>query len=117
MGLLLIFSTVAAACSGGDGGNNGGTGGTGGAGGGGGDLAGVPGDFGGAHDLAQSAGSYPAGPYGNTVGDTIAPLVWEGYVDDLADAVATSKPYGTYSMDQLRLSGKAYALVHVSDFY
>jgi hypothetical protein len=60
---------------------------------------------------------YPAGPYGNNVGDTIAPLVWEGYRNDTGDAVSTTKPYGNYSMDDLRRSGKAYAIVHISDFY
>lgn len=52
-------------------------------------------------DLASSGGGgdllssmYPAGPYGNTVGAIIPPLVWEGYSDPLADAIATSKTYG-----------------------
>jgi hypothetical protein len=65
-------------------------------------------------DLATSA--YPAGPYGHDVGSTIAPLVWEGYADPLADALATTKPYGPYSMNDLRLSGKAYGIVHLSAF-
>jgi hypothetical protein len=59
---------------------------------------------------------YPAGPYGNTVGATIPPLVWEGYADPLADAIATSKPYGTYTMNDLRTSGRPYAAVHVAEF-
>jgi hypothetical protein len=60
---------------------------------------------------------YPAGPYGHAVGDTLPPLVWEGYADPLADAIATSKMYGSFSMNDLRLSGRAYAAVHVSQFY
>ncbi len=80
-----------------------------------------------AHDLAGDAGpvdlgvgdlatSYPAGPYGNAVGDTIAPLVWEGYADPLANALASTEPYGAYSMDDLRRSGVPFGVVHVSEF-
>jgi hypothetical protein len=69
-------------------------------------------------DLAgQGAGGYPAGPYGNTAGATIPPLVWEGYNDPLADAVATTKTYGGYTMDDLRKSGRAFGMVHLSDFF
>lgn len=77
-------------------------------------MANAPGDLA-AADFT-SAGSYPAGPYGNTVGATIPPLVWEGYPDPLADAVATTKTYGAYTMDDLRKSGRAFGMVHVSDF-
>jgi hypothetical protein len=73
-----------------------------------------PADLAGA-DLA--GGSYPAGPYGNTVGAIIPPLVWEGYNDPLANAVATTKTYGSYTMDDLRKSGRAFGMVHVSDFF
>ena len=67
-------------------------------------------------DLAKDP-TYPAGPYGNTVGAIIPPLVWEGYADPLADAIATSKTYGTYSMNDLRLSGSKFGIVHVSAFF
>jgi hypothetical protein len=77
-------------------------------------------DMTGPRDLIPRAGdlatSYPAGPYGNKVGDVIPPLVWEGYSDPLADAIATSKPYGPYSMDDLRRSGRPYAAIHVAEF-
>ncbi len=66
------------------------------------------------HDLAP--GAYPAGPYGNTVGATFPPLVWEGYFDPTGDAVATTKPYGAYTMDDARKSGRAYAMIHISDY-
>ena len=65
-------------------------------------------------DLAL--GPYPAGPYGNQVGDVIPPLVWEGYVDLAADAVANTKPYRRYTMDDLRRSGARYGMVHVAEF-
>ncbi len=68
-----------------------------------------------AADLARGP-TYPAGPYGNTVGAIIPPLVWEGYPDPLADALATSKVYGSYTMNDLRLSGRKYGIVHVSSF-
>lgn len=71
-------------------------------------------------DLSQTKGDmaqqYPAGPYGNHVGDTFPPLVWEGYSDPTADAIATSKPYGPYTMDDLRRSGSRYAAIHASAF-
>src|SRR5438132_2420702 len=75
------------------------------------DLAGAA-----ARDLRQIAGAYPAGPYGNKVGDTFPPLTWEGYADPLADALATTKPFGPYTMDNVRLSGRAYAMLHISDY-
>jgi hypothetical protein len=62
-------------------------------------------------------GPYPSGPYGNTVGATFPNLQWVGHVDDAADVVATSEPFGPYTMDDVRRSGKAYAFVHVSEFY
>src|SRR5262245_5732612 len=68
-------------------------------------------------DLA-SASTDLAAHYGNMVGDTFPMLVWEGYRDDLADAIATAKPYvSSYTTDDLHNSGKKYALVHISDFY
>jgi hypothetical protein len=79
------------------------------------DLAGAAArDLRGVMDIAAA---YPAGPYGHNVGDTITPLVWEGYSDPLADAVATSKTYGSYSMDDLRRSGRPYAAIHASAFF
>jgi hypothetical protein len=72
-------------------------------------------------DAAQSA--YPPGPYGNAVGDTIPPLVWEGYVDEAADVLATTEPFIPYSMNALRLSAQSgqsaprLAIVHVAEFY
>jgi hypothetical protein len=78
-----------------------------------GDLARPLADLAMAPDLALSP-TYPAGPYGNTVGATIPPLTWEGYSDPLADAIASSKPYGSYSMNDLRMSGSAYGVVHVA---
>jgi hypothetical protein len=97
-----------------------------------GDLAVTPVDLstGGAADLTMLAmndlaalppdgqfGSYPAGPYGHTVGATFPPLVWEGYVATTGDVVVNTLPFGSYSADAMRTSGKRYALVHVSEFF
>ncbi len=86
----------------------------------GGDLASAS-DGGGPMDFAVAvtdlASGYPAGPYGNTKGDTIPPLTWIGYQDDAGDVVATTRPYAPYSMDALRRSGRPYAIVHTAEFY
>jgi hypothetical protein len=82
------------------------------------DLSGGAPDMpGGSQDLAMVAGMYPPGPYGMGVGSTFPPLVWEGYVADKGDVRVDMRPYGPYSMDDVRKSGKAYAMVHVSAFY
>ncbi len=67
-------------------------------------------------DMATTPGSYPAGPYGNTVGATFPMLSWQGYEDDAADAVATTKPYGVYTSDDMFKSGRRYAMVHLADY-
>jgi hypothetical protein len=66
--------------------------------------------------LDMASDSYPAGPYGADVGNTLPPLQWIGYVDPNSDAIATTKPYAMYSMDDLRRSGRPYALLHISEF-
>jgi hypothetical protein len=80
------------------------------------DLSGSDGPAAGG-DMTIIAAMYPPGPYGNTVGATFPPLVWEGYVADKGDVRVDMRPYGPYSMDDVRKSGKAYAMVHVSAFY
>jgi hypothetical protein len=60
-------------------------------------------------------GAYPAGPYGVTVGSVIEDIQWIGYVDNLADAVATTEPYVPYSLNDARLSGKRYAMVNLGE--
>ena len=61
-------------------------------------------------------GPYPAGPYGNAMGDVIANLSWEGYVNTTGGAVSTTRPYTPTSMQAQRMLGRRYALVHVSEF-
>jgi hypothetical protein len=113
---LLAMAALAAACGSSpattpdDGGGGGGDG----PGGASSDLAG---GGGGGGDLAMGPSVYPSGPYGNTVGAIFPPLVWIGYPDLAADAIANTKPYVAYTMDDARKSGHAYAMVHVSEFY
>lgn len=61
-------------------------------------------------------GPYPAGPYGHNVGDTIADLAWEGYVNETGQQSSDTLPYGDYGTDAMRKSGKAYGLIHISAF-
>ncbi len=65
---------------------------------------------------AVALGPYPSGPYGTNEGDVLANLQWEGYVDELGDAPAKTKPYVTTSMAAIRSSGRRYALVHLAEF-
>ena len=60
---------------------------------------------------------YPPGPYGSNVGDTIAPLVWEGYVNPSANGIASSAPYTQLAMNDLRKSGNKFALLYAADFW
>ena len=66
-------------------------------------------------DDVAGYGAYPPGPYGHGVGDVVSNLQWEGYVDEHADAIATTKPWRHYSMDDVRRSGMSYALIHSGD--
>lgn len=95
----------------------GGTGGlaqTGGTGAGGAATGGVGGALDAGSDAPVNYGPYPAGPYGNAVGDTLANLAWEGYVNLDASASSDTLPYGDYSTDDMRKSGKSYGLIHVA---
>jgi hypothetical protein len=79
----------------------------------------APVDTGAKPDVAMKVdagfGPYPAGPYGVTVGSVIADMMWIGYVDDAANAVATTKPYVPYSLDDARRSGKHYAMINLAE--
>ena len=108
---------AAGAVSGGSGGTL--TGGTGGTltGGSGGTLTGGAAGVAGVAGVAGTGGiaaEYPAGPYGNEVGDTIANLAWEGYVNDTGAVSSDTLPYVDYGTDAMRKSGKAYGLIHIS---
>lgn len=68
-------------------------------------------------DTAPTVGPYPAGPYGNRAGNVLANLSWEGYTNLEGTAVSTTLPYGPTSMQAVRETGRAFALVHVSEFF
>lgn len=140
LALAMTLGLGAAACGSDDGGGSSGSGGTaqsgggsggtqqsggsgglasGGVGSGGlasGGAAGSGGSMDAGTDAPVNYGPYPAGPYGNEVGDTIANLAWEGYVNTAGAAPAHTLPYGDYSTDEMRKSGKPYGLIHISAF-
>ena len=65
---------------------------------------------------ADATTAYPPGPYGNAVGQTLANLNWEGYVNTTGAMVSTALPYGPTSLNALR-AGHHYGLVHISEFF
>ena len=81
------------------------------------DLARHVGNDGGALGDLLASVAYPTGPYGHTVGATMPPLAWIGYAVPNGDALATTEPYAAYAMDDLRRSGRAYGVIHVSAFF
>jgi hypothetical protein len=42
-------------------------------------------------------------------------MQWIGYVDPTANAVATTKPYVMYSLNDARTSGAHYAMIHLAE--
>jgi hypothetical protein len=42
-------------------------------------------------------------------------MQWSGYVDSAANAVATTLPYGNYSLDDVRKSGAHYAMINLAE--
>lgn len=69
----------------------------------------------GAPDADPWGVGYPAGPYGINAGQVLANLDWEGYVNDKADAVSTTKPFVPTSLDKERRKGR-YGVLHVAEF-
>jgi hypothetical protein len=53
-------------------------------------------------------------------GCVIPNLSWMGYVDDAADALATTKPYVSYSLldayNDAKVSGKKYLMINIAEF-
>ncbi len=69
----------------------------------------------GGDDASSLMGPYPSGPYGTTKGSVIANMTWIGYRDDAADALATTKPYATYSLDDARKTGLHWAMINLAE--
>ena len=65
---------------------------------------------------ANTPSPSPAGPYGSAVGQVVADLAWEGYVNEAHDQVSTALPFGPTSAGALRATGAPFALVHLSGF-
>lgn len=64
-----------------------------------------------------SVGPYPAGPYGNMEGQTLEDLQLQGYVNTAGTQLSTMLPFGPTSMQDLRTTGRRYALVHTAATY
>jgi hypothetical protein len=64
-----------------------------------------------------TVGPYPAGPYGTREGQTLANLDWEGYTNLDGAELSTAQPFAPTSLQAVRETGRAYALVHVSEFF
>src|SRR5258706_7244802 len=61
---------------------------------------------------------YPAGPYGNAVGDTLPNFAFDGYWSPTATSgLASAQPYGQITFDQIRNSGAKFALIHLAAFW
>lgn len=67
--------------------------------------------------MMMMVGPYPAGPYGRNMGQTLANLSWEGYTNLDGSEVSSMLPFAPTSMQAVRETGRAYALVHVSEFF
>jgi hypothetical protein len=68
-------------------------------------------------DSGAALGPYPSGPYGNKVGDILPNFPLQGYVNTKGDVISNTLPFvDSYSMDDVRRTGKPYVLIHVSDF-
>lgn len=70
-------------------------------------------------DLTRLADlGYPSGPYGAAVGDTLPDWIFPGYYSGTdTSALANTHPFGTTSLDQIRGSGKRYAMLMLADFW
>jgi hypothetical protein len=75
-------------------------------------------------DASTSYGPYPSGPYCQPAGSlghlsagcVLPNTTWIGYADPKADAVATTKPFANYSLDDARKSGHRWAMINVAEF-
>jgi hypothetical protein len=68
-------------------------------------------------DADRLPAGYPRGHYGTQVGDTFPFLQWQGYVEGGADAgLVSNGAWTAYNSDDLRRSGKQWAIVHLTDF-
>ncbi len=61
--------------------------------------------------------TYPSGPYGTEVGQVLANVAFEGFVNPSGTDLAINQPYTATSMAELRGSARGYGLVFVAEFY
>ena len=69
---------------------------------------------GGSGTASGGSAGYPAGPYGNMEGDVMPLLDWEGYMNPMADAVASNQPWVDSGTDAVYASGTSHALIHLA---
>lgn len=63
-----------------------------------------------------ASGPYPNGPYGNNVRQVLANLSFEGYVQHDGDGLASARPYGAVTMNDLRSGGRV-GVMHIAEFF
>lgn len=72
-------------------------------------------------DLAvfdMKAPDYPAGPFGGDEGKIMPNFTFQGYFNpEATGGLAKTRPYGEVTFDDLRKTGKKYALVQLSAFW
>jgi hypothetical protein len=70
---------------------------------------------------AMMVGPYPSGPYGGTMGATLANLQLSGYVNNSGTGIANDAGKmnwtDAYSLQDVRATGAKFALIHVSEFF
>lgn len=57
---------------------------------------------------------YPAGPYGTEVGDTIALLDLEGWVNADGVGLANAQPFVPFGTDAIRSAGSSHVMLHLA---
>jgi hypothetical protein len=58
--------------------------------------------------------TYPAGPYGDEMGDTLAPLALQGWVNADGSDLANTAPFVPFTTEDLRQAGSPHVLLHLA---
>jgi hypothetical protein len=73
-----------------------------------------------ASDAAADSGiaAYPAGPYGNQVGEVIPNFTFQGFFSpSRTTGLASAETWGAVSMDQFRRTGAKYLVIELGAFW
>lgn len=72
---------------------------------------------GGAFGVGGAGAAYPAGPYGNQLGDVLPNIELEGYLSTETTGLAYQAPFQSLTFADVRQNtDKTHALIHVSGF-